>query len=380
MKTKFEVANTRLELLRYPPKQQHESLQAWDAADEYIIEHLQAEENELNKPLGECNILLLNDNFGALACALSSFKPSFYSDSKVAAKGLLHNWQANFANTAPAQIMHSLQDVTSDYELAIMKLPKSNDFLVELLIHLRSIMPSGTLLISAGKANQISKNTLSLFEKHLGETKTSLAKKKSRLIFTRVDKTLSSQSKFPKTWVVEDSGIHMVNHANTFANSQLDIGARLMLQHLPDITNRNVVDLGCGNGVLGAHLLRDNPHNLHFVDESYMALQSAKATVASLSQVHGEVFYHHSNCLEDADLPNISHIVCNPPFHQQNTITDHIAWQMFTDSYHCLEKGGELRVVGNRHLDYHHKMKRLFGGYKIVASNKKFVVISSSKR
>lgn len=380
MKTKFEVANTRLELLRYPPKQQHESLQAWDAADEYIIEHLHAEENELPRPLNECNILLLNDNFGALACALPTSKVSSYSDSKVATKGFLHNWQLNFKDRSAPTLLHCLDQVSDTFDLAIMKLPKSNDFLVELLIHLRNIMPNNALLITAGKANQISKNTLGLFEKHLGKTKTSLAKKKSRLIFTRVDNTLSSQSKFPKTWAVDDTEIQIVNHANTFANSQLDIGARLMLQHLPTVTNRNVVDLGCGNGVLGAHLLNQTPRHLHFIDESYMALQSAQATVANLNDVSSGVSYHHSNCLEDANLSNISHVVCNPPFHQQNTITDHIAWQMFVDSYHCLEKGGELRVVGNRHLDYHQKMKRLFGGYQIVASNKKFVVISSSKR
>jgi len=35
--------------------------------------------------------------------------------------------------------------------------------------------------------------------------------------------------------------------------------------------------------------------------------------------------------------------------------------------------------VGNRHLNYHVKMKRVFGNAELVASNKKFVVLRSRK-
>ncbi len=72
-------------------------------------------------------------------------------------------------------------------------------------------------------------------------------------------------------------------------------------------------------------------------------------------------------------------MLCNPPFHQQNAVTDHIAWQMFNDAKKVLRPGGELRIVGNRHLDYHEKLKRLFGGSKLLGSNKKFVVLSAKK-
>ena len=72
--------------------------------------------------------------------------------------------------------------------------------------------------------------------------------------------------------------------------------------------------------------------------------------------------------------------LCNPPFHQQNVITDHIAWQMFIDSRDLLVRGGHLVVVGNRHLGYHIKLKKLFGGVDILASDKKFVIFSTAKQ
>ena len=45
------------------------------------------------------------------------------------------------------------------------------------------------------------------------------------------------------------------------------------------------------------------------------------------------------------------------PFHQLQAITDHIAWQMFSDAHRVLPQGRTL-IVGNRHLDYHNKLKR----------------------
>ena len=45
----------------------------------------------------------------------------------------------------------------------------------------------------------------------------------------------------------------------------------------------------------------------------------------------------------------------------------------------CLQYGGELRIVGNRHLDYHHKLKKLFGNCTLIASNQKFVVLRAVK-
>ena len=78
--------------------------------------------------------------------------------------------------------------------------------------------------------------------------------------------------------------------------------------------------------------------------------------------------------------PLVTKVFCNPPFHQQNAITDHIAWQMFHDAYELLNKGGHLIVVANRHLDYYPKLKRLFGGVNTIANDRKFVIYSAAKR
>ena len=180
--------------------------------------------------------------------------------------------------------------------------------------------------------------------------------------------------------------MQVANHANVFSRQSLDIGARFLLEHMQVSDHDNLLDLGCGNGVLGLNALSMAPNaKVTFVDESYMAIASARLNVENnFPEQLNQCRFVASNCLEsllDQPIrPGFTKVLCNPPFHQQNTITDHIAWQMFHDAYELLDKGGHLIVVANRHLDYYHTLKRLFGGVTTLASQNKFVIFSAAKR
>jgi len=42
-----------------------------------------------------------------------------------------------------------------------------------------------------------------------------------------------------------------------------------------------------------------------------------------------------------------------------------------------LRRGGELRVVGNRHLGHHARLRKIFGNCETIAANRKFVLLSA---
>ena len=154
------------------------------------------------------------------------------------------------------------------------------------------------------------------------------------------------------------------------------------MKNLPDVkSGMRVIDLGCGNGVIGLTVLAQQPEAfVTFVDESYMAVDSAKANISkNLPDQIERCEFSINDCLADVEPNSVDLVLCNPPFHQQNATTDHIAWQMFRDSHRVLKKGGELRIIGNRQLGYHIKLKRLFGNEKLIASNDKFVTLSAIK-
>lgn len=380
MNTHFTLFDHAFYLTRYPEHLQHPSWQAWDAADELIIEHIHTNVALRN----EASICIFNDDFGALSCWFKEYRVHHVSDSLVAQKSCQINHKKNLLHEAKITYLTSLDQLPTNPDVIIIKLPKTLALLEYQLASIANIVSSKTVIVAGAKANAIQKSTLSLFEKYIGETRTSLAKKKARLIFATPDgRPVALSIPKPSTWKTDDGLFTISNHANVFSRGQLDIGARFLLQHIPDCNRKTVIDLGCGNGVLGLYVLHNYPDSkVLFVDESYMAVESARHNVrVSLPGRLKDCEFVVSNCLEDlandikADL-----VLCNPPFHQQNTITDHIATQMFTDARQHLKKGGELRIIGNRHLDYPQKLKRLFGGYHVISSDKKFSILGAIKR
>jgi 23S rRNA (guanine1835-N2)-methyltransferase len=385
MKTSLTLLDRNLQLVRYPQDLQHPSWQAWDAADEYIIEYVEQNVQGLQHQ----SISIYNDDFGALACWFADFKPLWVSDSYVAKQSCLVNLQQNNIPVESVIFYDSVTSVDSPAELVLLKIPKTTALLEQQLIDLQARVIPSTTVIAAGKATFIQKSTLALFEKYLGSTTTSLAKKKARLIFCQPTGCKSHASPYPTIWFTDKPRFEISNLANVFARQQLDIGARFMLEHLSKLANmdsKTVIDLGCGNGVLGLHILNQNKKTkVVFVDESYMAVASAKHNVlANLPEKESGSEFIVNNCLDDfsekSKFSEVDIVLCNPPFHQQNAITDHIAWQMFKDAKSLLQSGGQLFVVGNRHLDYPSKLKRLFGNVTTVATNQKFSILSASKR
>nr|WP_246283155.1 class I SAM-dependent methyltransferase [Marinifaba aquimaris] len=176
-------------------------------------------------------------------------------------------------------------------------------------------------------------------------------------------------------------GISLYNAPNVFARGKLDIGAAFFIEHLPNAENKKVVDLACGNGVLSLVLAKHNPDISHLtlVDESQMAVESASYNFEKNALTVPSLAFKQNDCLSEFEPESVDIVICNPPFHQQKTITDHIAWQMFKDAKRILKKGGELRIVGNRHLGYHIKLNKLFNHCQQIASNSKFVVLSTVK-
>ncbi len=376
MKTELNLHDRSLTLHRFP-KRSNEALQAWDAGDEYLINHVE----DLALPDNQ-NIVVINDNFGALACWFSEkHHVTFMSDSFISHKGAQKNLKDNHCNRV--SFITTMDELPANTDLVLLQLPKSNRHLTWILSQLRKTLSETCPVIAVNKAKEIHTSTLKLFEKYLGDTKTSLAWKKHRLVFSHANVQPVSEVDPITTWNVDGEQIQLKNLPNVYSGESLDLGARFMLQHIPqDPSLEHIIDLGCGNGVLSVKAGQLNPNaRLTCVDESFMALKSAKLNLLNNLGEERDIHCIANNCLDDFEKESCSLIMCNPPFHQQQAITDHIAWQMFCDSRQVLNKGGHLLVIGNRHLGYDAKLKHLFGdnNVKLIASNNKFVILQATK-
>lgn len=369
--SQVELNGQSLTLDRFPVGVEEASLQAWDAADEYLLQQV----NEVEGP-----VLIFNDSFGALACALAEHRPVCINDSYIAELATQHNLRINGMDEDAVTLQDSLSPLPANPALVLIKVPKQLALLEQQLHMLRDVVTPQTRIIAGAKARDIHRSTLALFEKILGPTTTTLAWKKARLINCTFTAPALTNGLQLASWKLDGTDWTIHNHANVFSRSGLDIGARFFLQHLPEGIEGEMVDLGCGNGVIGLQLLAQNPGRVLFADESAMAVASARLNVQNnLPEASARSDFMINNSLAGIEPDRFDAVLCNPPFHQQSAITDHIAWQMFNDARFCLKYGGELRIVGNRHLDYFRKLKRIFGNCETIATNNKFVILKAVK-
>lgn len=363
-----------LTLKRFPQTDEMSPLQAWEAADDYLLDQV-----EMPIPAGP--LLILNDAFGALSCALAAHKPISISDSYLSELATRQNLQINDIAENSVTFTDSLATYPSAPGLVLIKIPKSLALLEQQLRALRQVMTPQTRIIAGGKARDIHQSTLALFEAIIGPTTTSLAWKKARLIHPIFTAPVLADKPQTLSWTMPEKGWTIHNHANVFSRTSLDIGARLFIEHIPDDLDGEVVDLGCGNGVLGLTLLERNPAiRVVFVDESPMAVASSELNVeVNLPTDRARCEFMINNGLSGVEPFRFNAVFCNPPFHQQHALTDQIAWEMFHHARRCLKINGALYIVANRHLDYFRKLKKIFGNCTTLATNNKFVVLKAVK-
>lgn len=354
------------------------NLQAWDAADEYLLDYL-ASECKLSPGM---NILVLNDSFGTLAAALDSLGPDLVSDSYLSQQATRFNLTQNDLSETDVKLMNSLEPLEKPYDLVLIKAPKTMAFLEDQLIRLRPCLTESSKVILAGMVKKLPASVWTLAERLLGPATTSLARKKARLIFVEPDPAKSIPSNpYPTGYKLENTQYWLNNHSNVFSREKLDIGTRLFLQHIPRRSEcGDIVDLGCGNGVVGLIASERNPTaTVHFVDESYMAIASARDNFFRAFGHQRVALFTVGDGLRGFPSESADLILCNPPFHQQHTVGDQIAYEMFKQSWKVLRNQGELWVIGNRHLHYHSYLDRLFGSHRVIASDPKFVVLKARK-
>lgn len=368
------------------------NLQAWNSADLYILKQLSDWLQAGKIEIGKAKILILNDAFGALSVPLSQFGCDSYSDSFISHDATLINIKNNCPdNIENITLIKSTDNINEKYDLVLFKDVKNQVFFKEEMLKLVQCLKPETLILGGIMAKNLQKNTLDILSNVIGPAHASLTWKKARLLFVNQDaeqkKAKKSDAVAITRYQLEHSNETIYSLANVFSRNKLDLGTRFFLQHFPVVSSsikkkfKKIVDLGCGNGVLSLKAAQVYPDAcITCIDESYMAVASAKMTLEANLQTDGTDYnYVAGNALSDFSADSTDLILCNPPFHQEYVVGDAIAWQMFKQSKKVLEKGGELWIVGNRHLGYHLKLQKIFGNQKLIASNKKFVILKAIK-
>ena len=242
----FTCPQGEFTLNRYP-EQKDDQLRAWDAADEYLLSYIQEQDLLAKGKKGEekSNILIINDAFGALTVSLAAYKPTSISDSYLSQQALLENTKLNYLNPEQITISDTLLPLNGTLDIVIIKIPKTLSMLEDELFRIRNHCNENTVILAGSMTKHIHTSTMKLFEHIIGETKSTLARKKARLITSKFDPSLNAgSSPYPGQYTNDITNETYLNHANVFSREKLDIGSRFMLQHIPESGHyKNILDL-----------------------------------------------------------------------------------------------------------------------------------------
>ena len=354
----------------------NKSLQGWSSADLYILNHLSE-----NAPEKDSNILILNDSYGALSIPLKlQFNVNFLSDSLCAKNNCRKNLKQNRFDGNEVKFLNPEEIPQCEISHIILKNPKSLNYLEYQLQYLAANFPAGIPVIASDMVKNIHTSTVSLFEHYLEGAKTSLAWKKARLIFGETKGPVEKKNSFPVKFKPANEDFELINYPNLFGFGRVDPGAAFFMSNFPRVLKNDVViDLACGDGIFAvkaAQVWKDA--KIICTDESYLAIKSAKETFETNGfKDRGEFFVKDS--LEDMEELSADVILCNPPFHNINSVSTSTAIRMFRDSFNVLKKGGELFVIANSHLGYEKQMLKVFKKVNVVRTNKKFTILRAVK-
>ncbi len=341
------------------------SLRPWSAADEYLLQSF----SQIEHP--PSNLCIYNDRFGFLACYLHSIEPRIILSQKSQEKAIRSNLKAN--RLPLLNFSDPLAALDRKMDFAILKVPKSLalfQLFLEQIVHNSS---KNVTVICAFMTRHFSPKLVEIAAQYFEVTEQSKALKKARLL------TLTKKRKTAKkilTTTLNYNDQDYQQYGGVFSGEHIDYATQYLLEHVQiKDTDKLVLDLASGNGVIGNEIYKQVPDaEIHLMDDAFLAVASAKLNV------QGENIHHHFNNDFSIFKPDyFDLIVTNPPFHFEYEINIQIPIALFKQCRRCLKETGSFQLVANRHLNYRVHLEPLFSTVEVLAENDKFIVYSCSK-
>ena len=358
------------------------TLRAWDAADELLL----ADGHMAASAVTDPKVLIVDDQYGALSLGLSGLSPVVVADSASLFSALDENASLNPSLIAPDQVLSWITPPEGPFDLVVMRIPRQADYLGWLLRWLNGVMADSGVLLAGGMIKHLPARSVDVFADAVNTEQVLPARKKARVI--RCGKGNARLEDWPATW----KGYQLTGQSDrkvealpaVFAREKLDIGTRLLLPHVAEAVTSvepgaRVLDLACGNGVLGLTALAERQDlQVCFNDVSSQAVLSASHNVERAFP-EAEVTFVHADGIEP-EQGRFDLILLNPPFHEGGVVGDHIALRLFEQAAQHLSPDGMVLLVGNRHLGYHRSLRRYFPSVHQLDASPKFVVFRAGNR
>lgn len=163
-----------------------------------------------------------------------------------------------------------------------------------------------------------------------------------------------------------------------FSFDRLDEATALLLEQVTIPAGGQVLDFGCGYGIIGLYAACHGAEAVDLVDVNLLAIAAARKNLEYHGLSNARVL--GGDLLEPVSGQRYSLIVSNPPFHTGQEVDYATAQAFISQAYHLLEPQGHLIVVANRFIRYEREMQAIFGNARILAATGKFHLLESIRQ
>ncbi len=337
--------------------------------------------------------LLLSCHHGALGAALAgdmaggsvALLDSSYIATAMAELTLRANDVPN-ARVCPGITV--LPQQAGAYDTAILQLPKGRKLARRWLVEAYgALAPEGQLYV-AGSNEQGIQPTIKDVEALFGNAAVLAYKKGNRV--ARASKGpragepdwAQEPGIAPGTWHefqvdVRRDSYRLRSLPGVFSYDRLDDGTSLLLSVLGVPKGAEVLDVGCGYGIIGLAAARWGAAHVDMVDVDLLAVAAARENVALNGLQNAEAF--PSDVLSAVQGKRYDLVVSNPPFHVGRAVEYGVAQAFIEDARRVLRPGGQLAIVANKFIRYDQVMRGVFGSVARLAETGRYHVLAASR-
>ncbi len=175
--------------------------------------------------------------------------------------------------------------------------------------------------------------------------------------------------------VIMGLDFQFITASGIFSKNKIDKGTLLLAESMPVKKNDEVLDIGCGTGVLGIVAAKLFNANVVFSDINQRAISLAKKNL-KLNHIEGKMI--ESDLYGKIGKKDFDSVLSNPPQHAGKEV----CFMIIEGAFIHLKNGGSLQLVarhnkGGKTLG--RKMQEVFGNVKVISKESGYSVYLSVK-
>lgn len=171
--------------------------------------------------------------------------------------------------------------------------------------------------------------------------------------------------------------LSFLSDLGVFSKDRLDFGTHVLLQSLPDFSDRkSLIDVGCGVGCIGICLKKAYPNlEVLMLDVNERCIELTKKNIEN-NKIEATVL--KSSLYENVN-GSYEIIISNPPIRAGKKIV----FGVVEDGFDLLKNGGEVYIVIQKKQgadSMKKKMEEVYGNVEVISKEKGYFVFKSIKR